>query len=84
MKTTIEISDALLGAAKTLAKQNRTSLRAVVEEGLRRILSDRQVRDTPTFKLRDLSVRGGEILVNHPGQWQRMESDHVAARNANP
>ena len=35
MKTTIELSDALLEAAKRLAQSRGTTLRAVVEEGLR-------------------------------------------------
>jgi hypothetical protein len=40
MKATIEIPEALLDAAKALAKQNRTTLRAAEEEGLGRVLSD--------------------------------------------
>lgn len=39
VKTTIDISDALLERAKRQAARSGTSLRALVEEGLRRVLS---------------------------------------------
>ena len=39
MKTTIDIHNELLVRAKRYAKDNRRSLRSVVEEGLRRVLS---------------------------------------------
>ncbi|MGE0816321.1 MAG: DUF6364 family protein [Vicinamibacterales bacterium] len=41
MKTTLDIADALLERAKRHAKKTGRSLRAVVEDGLRRVL------DTP-------------------------------------
>jgi len=41
VKTTIDIQDALLERAKRHAKRVRRPLRAIVEEGLRRVLSDR-------------------------------------------
>ena len=40
MKTTIEISDALLEAAKQQAGDRATTLRALVEEGLRTVLEE--------------------------------------------
>lgn len=36
MKTTIEISDALFATAKEVAHSRQTTLRALIEEGLRR------------------------------------------------
>jgi hypothetical protein len=41
MKTTLEIQDALLERAKLQAKRSGRSLRAIVEEGLRLVLSKR-------------------------------------------
>lgn len=41
MKTTLEIQDALLERAKRHAKRARRPLRAIVEEGLRLVLSQR-------------------------------------------
>lgn len=40
MKTTLDIQDALLERAKRHAKRVRRPLRAIVEEGLRRVLSE--------------------------------------------
>ena len=54
MKTTIEISDALLARAKKQARRLGKPLRALIEEGLRRILEDAARR--PAYELRDRSV----------------------------
>ena len=54
MKTTIEIQDALLVRAKRHAKRNGRPLRAMVEEGLRLVLS-RSVTHS-RYRLPDLSV----------------------------
>jgi predicted transcriptional regulator len=40
MKTTIELSDPLFNAAKQLAQQSQTTLRALMEEGLRHVLAE--------------------------------------------
>jgi hypothetical protein len=56
MKTTIEISDALLKAAKRSARARGVTLRALVEEGLRRVLRD-DAKPRP-FRLRRASFRG--------------------------
>lgn len=41
MRTTFDLNDALLDAAKRLAIERRTSLKAVVEDGLRAVVSAR-------------------------------------------
>jgi len=56
MKTTIEIADALLAEAKQVAVDEHTTIRALVEEGLRRVLDER--RERKPFQLRDGSVAG--------------------------
>jgi predicted transcriptional regulator len=57
MKTTIELSDALLRAAKQAAQQGGTTLRALIEQGLRQVLQERQQQKS-AFRLRDASVGG--------------------------
>ena len=54
MKTTVEIADDLLRRAKALATARNTTLRAVIEQGLRQVL---RKDGTPTdFTLQDASV----------------------------
>lgn len=56
MKTTVEISDALLEAARARAARDGTTLRALIEAGLRHVLS--QASGESSFALRDASVPG--------------------------
>ncbi len=56
MKTTIDIADPLLEAAKKTAVREGTTLRALVELGLRQVLETRTRGGA--FKLRDASFRG--------------------------
>ncbi|GAB4213404.1 MAG: hypothetical protein Fur007_07500 [Rhodoferax sp.] len=81
MKTTIDLSDALFAKAKDVARERQTSLRALVEEGLRRVLSEAASPVKPTFKLKDASVHGAEVLLPNPRDWQQLEEDHVLSRN---
>jgi hypothetical protein len=54
MKTTLDIQDALLERAKRHAKRVHRPLRAIVEEGLRRVLSERPALEA--YELPDASV----------------------------
>ncbi len=56
MKTTVDIADALLADARKLAAKEKVTLRALVEDGLRRVLKERKA--SRPFKLRDRSVKG--------------------------
>jgi hypothetical protein len=62
MKTTIEIADALLEEAKELARSEGTTLRALVEEGLRAALK-RRCEPAKPFELRDVRFKGGGGLT---------------------
>ena len=56
MKTTIEISEPLLNQARRLATRQGTTLRALVEEGLRKVVAEK--RRPEGFHLRRASFRG--------------------------
>ena len=56
MKTTIHIADSLLAEAHMIATRERTTLKALVDEGLRRVVTDRQ--SVTPFRLPDRSVGG--------------------------
>ncbi len=84
IKTTIELSDTLFMSAKDFARQRQTTLRALVEEGLRHVMADAASSAKPAFRLKDASVKGREMLLSDPRQWQEMEQDHVVGRVARP
>jgi hypothetical protein len=79
MKTTIELSDALFHAAKEHESKSHTTMSALVEEGLRHDLNDAQAKTQPTYKLKDASVCGEEMLISDPRKWRQLEDEHLAA-----
>jgi putative antitoxin of VapBC-like toxin-antitoxin system len=60
MKTTIEISDALLREARKLAAREGVTLRALVERGLHRVIAETK---RPPFRMRDGRFKGNWL---HP------------------
>lgn len=56
MKTTIEIADALLKDAKRVAAHDGTTLRTLIENGLRQELAAR--KRPSKFRLRKATVKG--------------------------
>jgi hypothetical protein len=66
MKTTIEISDALMRAARRQARARGLTLRALVEEGLRLVLQGEATRKQ--FQLRRASFKG-EGLADPTVDW---------------
>ena len=60
MKTTVELPDGLLREAKRRALQEGTTVRALIERGLRTVLEER--KRGPAFELRKASF-GGDGLV---------------------
>ena len=71
MKTTVEITDALLEDARRAAEKDKTTVRALIEEGLRLALKARRQREP--FRLRDGSFKGKGL---HPdlkeGDWEEI------------
>jgi hypothetical protein len=56
MKTTLDIPDPLFQEAKSMARREGTTLRELVERGLKLALDERRSRGL--FRLRDASVDG--------------------------
>ena len=48
MKTTVEIADPVLNEARKLAANEGTTLRALVEQGLRQVISESRKRKKPS------------------------------------
>lgn len=73
MKTTVDIADALLLKAREVARQEGTTLKALIEEGLRSVLSRRS--EHASFRLADASVDGEGL---QPGvglaSWEEIRS----------
>ncbi|MGH9793522.1 MAG: type II toxin-antitoxin system VapB family antitoxin [Candidatus Acidiferrales bacterium] len=81
MKTTMQIPDSLLKEARRLAEEERTTLKALMEEGLRRILSERKRRGK--FKLRRATFRGEGLQSQVEGaNWERIRDLSYEGRGA--
>jgi len=69
IKTTIDISDSLLAEAKRTAAEDGTTLRALVESGLRRELDERA--SPHPFRLRLVTVDGNGMRPEfRDGGWE--------------
>ena len=58
MKTTIHIPDSLFNEARKVANQEKTTLKALVEEGLRKVVAEHRDRKPEGFKLRQAAFKG--------------------------
>jgi hypothetical protein len=71
MKTTIEISDPLLREARKLAEREGVTLRAPLERGLRRVVTE--TKPGSPFKLRRASFKGKGLQADVRGaSWGRL------------
>ncbi|HET7691930.1 MAG TPA: type II toxin-antitoxin system VapB family antitoxin [Gemmatimonadota bacterium] len=71
MKTTVEIADSLFAAVRRVARNEGTTMRALIEEGLRRIVRERA--DRGGFELRKVSFRGEGIRPDlEDGSWEQI------------
>ncbi|MEK7668924.1 MAG: type II toxin-antitoxin system VapB family antitoxin [Gemmatimonadota bacterium] len=59
MKTTFDIPDSLLNEARRAAAERGTTLRSLVEEGLRRLLGERH--GPQAFRLRKVTFAGAGL-----------------------
>lgn len=73
MKTTLDIADPLFKAAKARARAEGTTVRALVERGLRQVLE--RGGGTQPFKLRDASVGGKGLHPDAAGRsWDELRA----------
>jgi hypothetical protein len=66
MKTTLDIPDSLLREARKVAARERTTLRALVEQGLRQVVTEKRRR--AEFRLREASFKGVGCIRMSPTQ----------------
>lgn len=78
MKTTVEISDALLEEARKVAASEGVTLRLLVEEGLRNAL-ERRKEKSRAFKLRDARV-AGRLRPEFEGNWPAIRDEIYRGR----
>jgi hypothetical protein len=65
MTTTIDIPQSLLDEAKSLAANNRTTVKALIEEGLRHVIGE--AKRTRKFHLRKATFKGDGLQSDMEG-----------------
>ena len=79
MKTTVEISDALLREARKLAAREGVTLRALIERGLRREMAETKHRQP--FKLRDATFGGRGLQPEfRDASWEQLRAEIYKGR----
>jgi hypothetical protein len=82
-KTTIDIPANLLSEAKEVAARDGTTLRALVESGLRTVIDRRRRGREARFRLRDASVGGNGLQPEFRGaDWDRIRDAAYDGRGA--
>lgn len=81
VKTTIELPDSLLDEAKRAARARGTTLRALIEAGLRGVLAEE--RKHRRFRLADASVGGRGLRAELRGDdWSAVRDEIYRGRGA--
>lgn len=71
MKTTLDISDPLLREARRIAAREGTTLRELVEQGLRQVVAERKRKRS--FRLRKASFGGRGLRAELAGEgWEKL------------
>lgn len=65
MKTTIQLPDSLLKEARKVAREEHTTMKALIEAGLRRVISEHKQRER--FKLRNATFKGKGLHPDFEG-----------------
>ena len=81
MKTTVEIAEDLFLRTREVAQREGTTLRALIEEGLRTALSRREQK--PSYQWPDLSVSGEGLSPEiEEGTWEGLRDRIYTGRGA--
>lgn len=81
MKTTVEISEDLFARTREVAQREGTTLRNLIEEGLRAALAKREQKSF--YQWPDLSVPGeGPVPEIAEGSWESIRDRIYAGRGA--
>ena len=81
MKTTVEIPDSLLDEVRRVVLREGRTVRALVEEGLRRVLAER--KRTRVFRLRKASFKGKGLQPHVAGaSWDQIRDTAYEGRGA--
>jgi len=71
MKTTVEIPNSLLEEARRLASKERTTVKALIQEGLRRLIAERKKKGS--FRLRRAAFKGNGLQPHiADALWERI------------
>jgi len=81
MKTTVEIPDSVLEAARRKAAQEKTTVTALIEQGLRRVIDERGAKSAFRLKRASFGGRGLQPGVADAG-WQRVRELAYKGRGA--
>jgi len=81
MKTTVEIATSLLDEARKVAEREETTVRALIEEGLRRVVKAH--KGDRGFRLRKATFRGHGLRPDvGEGSWQTLRDLIYEGRGA--
>ena len=82
MKTTVELPEGLLKDAKRLALRENTTVKALIERGLRLVLAKRQ-SPADRFTLRDASFQGDGLVAGRSlRDWETIRDLTYSERGA--
>ena len=79
MKTTIDISTALYDEVRRVAREENTTVKALVEDGLRHTLAEHKRR--APFTLRDATFKGNGLRAEFSGaSWDQIRNSVYEGR----
>ncbi|RME65288.1 MAG: DUF2191 domain-containing protein [Nitrospirae bacterium] len=73
MKTTVDIADGLFEEAKKIIKREKTTMKALIEEGLRRVINEKKRQRR--FRLKKVTFKGRGLQADlKGGSWEQIRN----------